>query len=116
MCVVITDSFYNFAWYLGFEQEGGENHKLFRFERLDRLYIQKETDKTRTITEQKKALNKLTKLLSASYGLYLGNDVEQQKLFLSSDKQKAQETVELWFTEKYLVLLQRVQKDSLPNK
>ncbi|AFZ55542.1 WYL domain-containing protein [Cyanobacterium aponinum] len=92
--------FYNFAWYLGFEQEGGENHKLFRFERLDRLYIQKETDKTRTITEQKKALNKLTKLLSASYGLYLGNDVEQQKLFLSSDKQKAQETVELWFTEK----------------
>ncbi|WP_330203587.1 AAA family ATPase [Cyanobacterium sp. DS4] len=95
--------FYNFAWYVGFEQKGGEKDKLFRFERLDRLYIQQEMDTTRSITEQKKALKKLTKLLSASYGIHLGNSVEQQKLFLSSnkeDKQKVQETVELWFSEK----------------
>lgn len=95
--------FYNFAWYLGFEQQGGEKNKLLRFERLDRLYIEKEMETTRSITEQKKALKKLTKLLSASYGIHLGNSVEQQKFFLSSkkeDKQKAQETVELWFSEK----------------
>jgi len=95
--------FYNFAWYLGFEHEGGENNKLFRFERLDRLYIQQEIDNSRTITEQKKALNKLTKLLSASYGIYLGNNVERQRLFFSSKKEEKKQievTVELWFSEK----------------
>lgn len=94
--------FYNFAWYIGFQQEGGESDQLFRFERLDRLYIQQEMEENRTLKEQEKALKNLTKLMSASYGIYVGNNVALQKLFLSSDKAKkkqAEVTVELWFSE-----------------
>ncbi|MBE9221757.1 WYL domain-containing protein [Cyanobacterium stanieri LEGE 03274] len=91
--------FYNFAWYLGFQHQGGEKDKLFRFERLDRLYIEQETPQTQTIIQQKKALNHLNKLLSASYGIYLGNDIHQQKTFLSKQKKNAEVKIELWFSE-----------------
>jgi predicted DNA-binding transcriptional regulator YafY len=95
-------TFYNFAWYLGFEHHGGEQDGLFRFERLDRLYLEQEYEQTRTEEKQKTALAKLTKLLSASAGIYLGNDPQEQRIFLRNDpkeKKAIQTTVELWFSE-----------------
>lgn len=90
--------FYNFAWYLGFEQED----KLIRLERLDRLYLVKTYEEKRGLTEQEKALAKMNKLLSASAGIFLGNSAEDQRKFLSkkSEERKEVETkVELWFNE-----------------
>ncbi len=102
--------FYNFAWYLGFEYEGGNQHKLIKFERLDRLYLQQEMGKHREIKEQKKSLNKLTKLLSASYGIHLGNDANLQKLYTlekSTDKDKPyrfQVTLPIWSLDDFDLL------------
>lgn len=95
-------TFYNFAWYLAFEYHGGEQDGLMRLERLDRLYLEEETKESRGEKEQKKALKKLTQLLSASAGIFLGNDVTKQKAFLSSNKEEQQTAeimMELWFND-----------------
>ncbi len=95
-------TFYNFAWYLAFECYGGEQDGLVHLERLDRLYLESELPETRGKKEQEKALKKLSQLLSASAGIFLGNDASKQKAFLSSNKeeQKTVEiTLELWFSE-----------------
>ncbi|MBL1208387.1 AAA family ATPase [Geminocystis sp. GBBB08] len=94
--------FYNFAWYLAFEYHGREQDGLLRLERLDRLYLESELPETREKKEQEKALKKLTQLLSASAGIFLGNDASKQKAFLSSNKEEqktAEITIELWFSE-----------------
>lgn len=54
--------FSNQAWYLGFESEGGKYAGLFRFERLDRLFIGKPQTRFRSLVEQEKSLEKLQKL------------------------------------------------------
>lgn len=90
--------FYNFAWYLGFEQED----KLIKFERLDRLYLERKYEQKRGLKEQKKALNKLNKLLSASAGIFLGDSAKEQRQFLSKnleERKQVETTVELWFNE-----------------
>lgn len=94
--------FSNFAWYLGYECMSGETSGLLRFERLDRLFLGNMQSQQRSREEQAKILKKLHKLLNAGAGMYLGNSVSEQKLFLSSDKQKQKQvcvTVELWFDD-----------------
>lgn len=98
--------FYNSAWYLGFERE---DNKLMKFDRLDRLYLEpKQYEQKRGLAEQKKALTKLNKLLSASAGIFLGESSEDQRKFLSSNKKERKEvetTVELWFNEQIFAFI-----------
>ncbi|MEH2160094.1 MAG: AAA family ATPase [Nostoc sp.] len=94
--------FSNQAWYLGFECEGGKYAGLFRFERLDRLFIGKPQSKLRSLVEQKKSLEKLQKLSDASAGIFLGYSASDQHQFLSQDKQEHSQacvTIELWFND-----------------
>ena len=93
--------FFNNAWYLGFEYEGGTFNGLFRFERLDRLRISQDLGKS-CPEKQRSKLERLQKLLDASFGIFLGYKAEDQSKFLSKDKKKKKEvivTVELWFNQ-----------------
>ncbi|MEQ9373492.1 MAG: ATP-binding protein [Coleofasciculus chthonoplastes F3-SA18-01] len=66
--------FYHHAWYVAFEQEEkGKGGNLFRFERLDRLFIGQPQSITRSRQAQVRSLNKLQRLHQASAGLFLGN-------------------------------------------
>ncbi|MBD2302804.1 WYL domain-containing protein [Nostoc sp. FACHB-190] len=92
--------FYNQAWYLGFECESGKYKGLFRFERLDRLFVGQPQVQVRSRQEQENSLRKLQKLSAASAGIFLGYDTNDQRKFLSQDKQERLQvcqTVELWF-------------------
>ncbi|MEH1793490.1 WYL domain-containing protein [Nostoc sp.] len=94
--------FSNQAWYLGFECESGKYAGLFRFERLDRLFIGKPQTRFRSLLEQEKSLEKLQKLSTASAGIFLGYSASDQRQFLSRDKQEHSQacvTVELWFND-----------------
>jgi predicted kinase len=90
--------YYNVGWYLGYQRY---SDGLYQFERLDRLQA-KSTSTTQPRSSQVKALNELTQLQQASFGLFLGNNAIDQRAFLNSDpKQRAKviDTLELWFTE-----------------
>ncbi|MBI1243178.1 WYL domain-containing protein [Umezakia ovalisporum] len=92
--------FSNTSWYLGYECESGKYAGLFRFERLDRLFLGQHQEKSRTIAEQKNSLEKLQKLATASAGLFLGNSTSDQHQFLSDGLQEDSPVcvaVELWF-------------------
>jgi predicted DNA-binding transcriptional regulator YafY len=92
--------FSNSAWYLGYEIVEGEYHGLFRFERLDRLFMGRLQSKTRSRQKQKKALELLQKLSLGSVGIHLGYSVADQQKFLSpNQKERSQvcSTIELWF-------------------
>ncbi len=94
--------FCNTAWYLGYECIGGKYAGLFRFERLDRLFIGKPQNQYRSPAEQEKALHKLQQLCTASAGIFLGYSASDQRQFLSQDKQERAQvcvTVELWFND-----------------
>ncbi|MEH2131115.1 MAG: WYL domain-containing protein [Nostoc sp.] len=94
--------FCNQAWYLGFECEGGKYAGLFRFERLDRLFVGQYQGRFRSQEEQEKSLQKLQKLSAASAGIFLGYSASDQRQFLSNDKQELSQvcvTVELWFND-----------------
>lgn len=92
--------FHNIGWYLGYEYAEGVNKNLFKFERLDRLFLGRKTNKSRDITQQEKALNRLQKLYQASGGIFLGNNVAWQKQYLDKkQKSKAEITIELWFND-----------------
>ncbi|NEP77944.1 MAG: WYL domain-containing protein [Okeania sp. SIO3B3] len=94
--------FFSNALYLGFECEGGSSNGLLRFERLDRLYISQDLGKSRSQQKQLLHLQKLQKLLDASFGIFLGYSAADQSKFLSkkkSDKKQVIVTIELWFDE-----------------
>ncbi len=94
--------FFNNAWYLGFECEGGSDDGLLRFERLDRLYISQDLGKSRSQKQQLLHLQRLQKLLDASFGIFLGSSAAEQSQFLSQKKLAQKQvivTVELWFDE-----------------
>jgi len=94
--------FCNFAWYLGYECVGGKYPGLFRFERLDRLFIGQPQARVISRQEQEKSLQKLQKLSAAGAGIFLGYSASDQRQFLSQDKQECSQvcmTVELWFTD-----------------
>ncbi|MCG6133963.1 MAG: WYL domain-containing protein [Nostoc sp. LLA-1] len=94
--------FFNSAWYLGYECVSGKYNGLFRFERLDRLFIGQPQFQVRSRQEQEEALKKLQKLSQASAGIHLGYVTQEQQQFLRGNKlQRAQVcvTVELWFND-----------------
>lgn len=94
--------FHNLGWYLGFECASGKHIGLFRFERLDRLFIGKPQNQVREREIQLKSLQKLQKLYTASAGIFLGNNAQMQQQFLSSEageKANVEVMVELWFND-----------------
>jgi len=92
--------FNNIGWYLAYEYAEGIDKGLFKFERLDRLFLGQNTNKSRSIKEQEKSLTKLQKLYQASGGIFLGNNVKMQKQYLDKkQKSKVEITIELWFND-----------------
>lgn len=92
--------FCNQAWYLGYECEGGKYAGLFRFERLDRLFIGQLQKRVRSRQEQEKSLQNLQKLYAASPGIFIGYSASDQQKFLSHSKEESSQicvTIELWF-------------------
>ncbi len=92
--------FSNSAWYLGYECVSGKYNGLFRFERLDRLFIGKIQSQLRSRQAQENSLKKLQILSEASASIFLGYNPDDQNKFLSSDKKVRSQvciTVELWF-------------------
>jgi predicted kinase len=91
--------FHNIGWYLGFECK--ENN-LFRFERLDRLFLGKPQQETRSRAAQEKSLKNLQTLYQCSGGIFLGNNPQEQSFYLSrgrKEKTKVEVTIELWFKD-----------------
>ncbi|MEH1887627.1 WYL domain-containing protein [Nostoc sp.] len=89
--------FSNIGWYLGYECLGGDNNKLLKFERLDRIFINKILPDTRGIDKQKQALLRLEKLYKSSYSLFLGNSPEDQQKYLDTKQRASVEIVlEIW--------------------
>lgn len=92
--------FSNIGWYLGYECLGGETNKLFKFERLDRIYINQILRETRGIDKQKQALSRLEKLYKSSYSLFLGRSVIDQQRYLDPKQRASVEILlELWCKE-----------------
>ena len=94
--------FSNTAWYLGYECVSGKYNGLFRFERLDRLFIGQIQTKVRSRQEQESALKKLQKLSEGSAGIFLGYNPQDQQQFLSVNKKERSQvcvTMELWFND-----------------
>ena len=94
--------FHNLGWYLGFECASGKDIDLFRFERLDRLFIGKQPNQSRDRQVQLKSWQKLQKLYAASAGIFLGNSAQMQQQFFSTDpeeKANVEVIVELWFND-----------------
>ena len=94
--------FYRFAWYLGFEHEGGSQPGLLRFERLDRLFLVRQMMKTRGRKEQELSLRNLQRLLEASPVIFLGRSAIDQQKFLNPKKAVRSEVevqIELWFDD-----------------
>ena len=107
--------FSKIGWYLGYETKGGTADKLFRFERLDRFYIDRLLSENRDIKEQKAALSKLEKLYQSSYSLFLGNSVEEQQKYLNPKQRSSVEIkVEIWCQESIFNFLSERTK-RLPN-
>ncbi|EAW35186.1 AAA family ATPase [Lyngbya sp. PCC 8106] len=92
-------AFYHSAWYLGYEQEGGTEAGLLRFERLDRLASPAPQKQSRSLEMQEMALQRLHQLLDASVGMFLGNKVSVQRQFLGSqtERKSVEVKVELRF-------------------
>ncbi|MGI2906259.1 AAA family ATPase [Tolypothrix sp. VBCCA 56010] len=89
--------FYNIGWYLGYECKDGENAGLFKFERLDRIFIRQKLNETRSFEKQKQALLRLETLYKASYSLFIGNRIEEQKKYLDNKQRSSVEILlEIW--------------------
>ena len=95
--------FHNIAWYLGYEIKGGKSDGLLRFERLDRLSLEKKSPAhPKRSNSQKEFLDRLIRLYKASAGIYLGDSAEDQRKFLSGDskeRKSVEVTVELWMND-----------------
>jgi predicted kinase len=91
--------FHNIGWYLGYEWVQDEPPYLFKFERLDRLFVSRTLEQRRKPEEQKRALAQLHKLYRSSAGLFLGSQIADQQAYLSSDRKNratVETTVEIW--------------------
>ncbi|QHV00595.1 AAA family ATPase [Synechocystis sp. CACIAM 05] len=94
--------FHNIGWYLGFEMTDGEQSGLFKFERIDRLFLSKVIPIARSPEEQILALQKLETLYQSCGGIFLGNSVTDQKNYLShkaQQKKSVEIEIELWFSD-----------------
>lgn len=95
--------FHQIAWYLGCEYHGGHKPGLMRFERMDRLFLNRRPCTQRPRQDQLAALERLHKLYDVSAGIFLGNDPTLQKQILSrnpKEREAAQFTLELWFSDR----------------
>ncbi|MFS8778995.1 AAA family ATPase [Synechococcus sp. W55.1] len=95
--------FHQIAWYLGCEYHSPKRQGLMRFERMDRLFLNRRHCATRSRQEQLAALERLHKLYDVSAGIFLGNDPHLQKQILSRDpneRRQAEVTLELWFSDR----------------
>ncbi|WP_413176308.1 AAA family ATPase [Anabaena azotica] len=92
--------FSNIGWYLGYECKGGDADKLFKFDRLDRIYISSFSSNIRSLDEQKKALSQLEILYKSSYSLHLGNSVDNQQKYLNKKQRDSVEVeLQIWCKE-----------------
>lgn len=94
--------FHNIGWYLGFEMTDGEQSGLFKFERIDRLFLSKVIPIARSPKEQSLVLQKLETLYQSCGGIFLGNSVTDQKNYLShkaQQKKSVEIEIELWFSD-----------------
>ena len=85
---------------MGYECVSGKYFGLFRFERLDRLFIGKIQSQLRSRQAQENSLKKLQILSESSAGIFLGYNPDDQNKFISGDKKTRSQvciTVELWF-------------------
>ncbi len=87
--------FHRIAWYLGFECDF-PHPGLLRFERLDRLFLCRSPKRKRGMKVQLAAVKRLQSLYQCSAGIFLGNSVEDQRCYLSSESEAVEVTVELW--------------------
>ena len=87
--------FHRIAWYLGFEYDF-PHPGLLRFERLDRLFFCRSLKRKRGMKVQLATVKRLQSLYQCSAGIFLGNSVEDQKCYLSSESDGVEVTVELW--------------------
>ncbi len=109
--------FNNIGWYLGYECKGDTNANLFKFERLDRIFISQVLNETRTPTAQKQALSKLETLYKSSYSLFLGNSVEDQQNYLDSKRRSQAEIVlEIWCNDTIFRFIREGTKRFAANK
>jgi predicted kinase len=95
--------FHQIAWYLGCEYHSAKRQGLLRFERMDRLFLNRRHCATRSRQDQLAALDCLHKLQDLSAGIFLGNDPHLQKQILSrhpEERCKAEITLELWFSDR----------------
>ncbi|MBE9203637.1 WYL domain-containing protein [Synechocystis salina LEGE 06099] len=94
--------FHNIGWYLGFEQIDGNQAGLLKFERIDRLFLSKVIPIARSPGEQSLTLQKLETLCQSCGGIFLGNNVTDQKNYLSQKIQQRKSVeieIELWFSD-----------------
>ncbi|MBD2654606.1 WYL domain-containing protein [Synechocystis sp. FACHB-383] len=94
--------FHNIGWYLGFEMVNAEQSGLLKFGRIDRLFLSKVIPIARSPEEQNLALQKLETLCQSCGGIFLGNNVTDQKNYLShkvSHKKSVEIEIELWFSD-----------------
>jgi predicted kinase len=94
--------FHNIGWYLGYERILPNQESLLEFARLDRIYIARKLNKSRSRLKQLKVLKSLKKLYTSSPSIYLGDSPEDQKNYLSRDPQKrkmVEVEIELWITD-----------------
>ena len=95
--------FHQIAWYLGCEYHSPTKQGLLRFERMDRLFLNRRHCATRSRQGQLAALERLHKLYDISAGIFLGNDPDLQRQILSrhpEERRKAEITLELWFSDR----------------
>ncbi len=59
---------------------------MLRFERLDRLRITQDLGDSCSPEEQRSKLQRLQRLLDASFGIFLGYSAEDQRIFLRQEK------------------------------
>jgi predicted kinase len=108
--------FYNIGWYLGYECKDSKNANLFKFERLDRIFIRQTLNETRSLSKQRQALLSLETLYKASYSLFISNSVESQQKYLDK-KQRAfvEILLEIWCNDNIFRFISEGTKRFPPN-
>jgi hypothetical protein len=81
--------FHNIGWYLAYEEDAvGREHGLIRTERLDRLGLrQVDSGFTRPVGARRAGIERLTRLMERSGGIYFGEQADLQEQVASADPQ-----------------------------
>ena len=85
--------FHNIGWYLAYEDDAvGREHGLIRTERLDRLALrQVESGFTRPLEVRRASIERLTRLMERSGGIYFGEDAALQLQLAEASPQACRE-------------------------